>query len=154
MREDTRLRFDLVDNLSRLPYGDFREIDADKVAMAWPPTGDADPSMEAGLLAMAIAARGGTPIPSMTTKERIARDLEDGTFEFGPHPRGNVWVFHRKLRACPRCGGSGWTQELPIFEPFMAVEEFGADQLPVSDKATSAKRVKCDHRPARQPPTS
>ena len=144
MREDTALRFHLANRLLRLRYGDTMAIQADMVESAWPPTGDADPSMEAGLLAMAIAARGGTPISSYTTEERIIRDLDE-TFAppvYLPHER--VYRIHRKMSDCPHCHGSGWIR----VHTELAMPDLAAHSaFSVETAAITTKTVKCDHRP-------
>jgi hypothetical protein len=146
MTEDIRLRFHLVDRLMRLRYGDTMGIDADQAHMAWPPTGDADHSMEGAFRAMALASGGNRPETTYTTAERIANDLDDSFAppEFIDYAQPRVWKIHRKVSACPHCRGTGWTRIYPRNEVLdLAV---GDGMIRVTDTVT-VKTVKCDHHP-------
>lgn len=95
-------RFYRAERLNRLPYGNSYLIPADVAARCWPPTGDYDTSFESIFRSLALAAGGHRPETSMTTIERIQRDLDD-TFEVEPHTtaEGKGYVVRRLLRKCP-----------------------------------------------------
>lgn len=104
MSEDTSLRFYLIEELERLPYGWSKRIDGAKVRKSWPPTGDQDRSMEGAFRAMGLASAGHRPETSYTTAERIKNDLGD-SFRFSVDEMSGDYIFHRRDDACPKCNG-------------------------------------------------
>lgn len=144
MRENTALRFSLVDRLWAMKYGDTVELETRVVAEAWPPTGDEDRSDYGVFHAMALANGGHRPEESLTTLQRIERDLEDGGFASPVlHPTGDKWLIHRKLAACPRCRGAGHYRTFPASLPSVA---FRPADVSMTDTVT-ATMVRCDHKP-------
>jgi len=142
MTDDIRLRFALAHGLLAMKYGDRRQIAANIVDKAWPPTGDYDRSEAAFFKAMALAAGGNRPEESYTTMERINNDLDD-SFRVERDPIHGHYVFHRRLSACPLCRGDGvykvWeeTQVSPL--------AFTAN-IPMDD-VVAIKVIQCDHKP-------
>lgn len=102
--DDIGLRFYLVAQLMRMPYGWNRVIEGDKARRAWKPTGDHDRSPESIFRAAALAVGGNRPETSYTTDERIERDL-DGSFKWSVDPMTGDYRFHRRDDACPKCRG-------------------------------------------------
>lgn len=143
MREDTALRFRLVAALWRMPYGNSVLLNADEAARAWPPTGDEDRSDYGVFHAMALASGGHRPEESLTTLQRLERDLEDGGFAKPElHPTGNSWLIRRNVSACPQCGGRGWFEVYPK-TPLGPV---GAADVSMTDTVTIERKT-CDHAP-------
>lgn len=104
-------RFYWAERLSRMHYGKSFLIRPDVAARCWPPTGDHDRSFEGTFRGLALVAGGHRPETSMTTLERIQRDLDDdGSFEVEPRhtAEGTGYVVRRLVQKCPRCRGSGW----------------------------------------------
>lgn len=126
MREDTQLRFCLVELLHRLPYGWSRKLSSDQVQKAWPPTGDHDTSPDAMFRALALAGSGNRPEESYTTDERIERDL-DGSFTWYTRQEDGDYVFHRKDSACPKCRGQ---MQVPKRQAFELPDVLKADAAP------------------------
>lgn len=143
MSEDTALRFHLCHQIARMRYGDGRLIDRDEAFSAWAPTGDEDRSLEGAFRALALASGGHRPEESLTTIQRIERDIgSDFLVEIEPVSGGIVIT--RKLSMCPKCRGNGW------YEVFEASPEpanvYEMEVMPVT--ATVSKRlVGCDHEP-------
>lgn len=102
--EDLELRFALVRELMRMPYGWSRAYEGDLVRRAWKPTGDHDRSFAGAFHAMALANGGHRPETSYTTDERIKNDL-DGSFEWHDDLLSDKYTFHRRDDACPKCKG-------------------------------------------------
>lgn len=141
--ENIRLRFDLAEQLLKLPYGTGHIIDQDIATMAWPPTGDHDRSVEGAFRAMALANAANRPEESYTTIERIQNDLDD-SFRVTQEMTGEYLVV-RLLHHCPLCRGSGhYRRRLP--EKFVPLA-FDAD-IPITvTTAVKDEVVKCDHWP-------
>ena len=102
--DDIGLRFFLVAQLMRMPYGWNCVIEGDKARRAWKPTGDHDRSPESIFRAAALAVGGNRPETSYTTDERIERDL-DGSFKWSVDPMTGDYRFRRRDDACPKCKG-------------------------------------------------
>lgn len=143
--EDTQLRFYLAAQLMKLPYGRSTAIDVVKAHKAWPPTGDADRSLEGAIRALALASGGNRPETTYTTEQRILNDLDD-TFEVHMHPSGLDWIISRKATACPHCHGSGWVN---VEQESEVPDVFDHDEIPLSEKAgvMRFRRERCTHRP-------
>lgn len=141
MRENTQLRFYLGARLLRMPYGSSLVIEAAKIKEAWPPTGDYDP--DGWFLAMALAAAGHRPEISLTTDQRIERDL-DGSFVWRRGIENDDYVFHRRVECCPRCHGSGYVEvpeELSSFDSYDPTLDVQAESV------VTIRRIECDHTP-------
>lgn len=139
-REDIQLRFAMADSLNRMPYGDGRRIQRYIALRAWPPTGNCDNTILGAFRAMALANGGNRPEESLTTIERIKRDLDD-SFNVSEDLLDESIFVKRRLRACPHCHGHGWKQQpkFPDFPLNCSIDEIAA--------VTFIERVKCDHKP-------
>lgn len=142
MSDDIRLRFSLAHGLLAMKYGDTRQLTANIVDKAWPPTGDYDRSEAGFFKAMALAAGGNRPEESYTTMERINNDL-DNSFLVERDQLSGGYSFHRRLSACPRCRGAGvykvWRET--EFSPLAFTASVPMDEV------VSVEVRQCDHKP-------
>ena len=100
-------RFSLGTAILKMRFGDSLVLPGYLVQHAWPPTGDYDRSLDAGLRALSLAAGGHRPESSYTTMQRIERDL-DGSFSIAEIDAydGLRYKFYRRAECCPLCRGS------------------------------------------------
>jgi hypothetical protein len=141
MRDDVQLRFYLASKLHRMHYGQVDKLKGHNVESAWPPTGDYDKSDLGFFRAMSLAAGGNRPEESLTTMERIERDLDD-SFHVEKNWDGD-YVFRRRLADCPRCRGAGSYKRIPA-AAYSLTAPVGA--IPM-DEVVTIEVVKCDHAP-------
>lgn len=144
MREDTQRRFALVRQLLAMPYGDAQRISRDLAEQAWPPTGDADRSMEGAFRAMALAAGGNRPEESRTTIERIIYDLGE-SFYVEQHPITLDYEIVRKLSHCPNCHGAGVYFEQKLDTARLTPRSF--ESISPTSTVSSVQRT-CGHWPS------
>ena len=144
--DDLTLRFHLQRQLMRMKYGEMVLIPHEVVVHAWKPTGDYDRSFEGAFRALALSAGGHRPEESLTTEERIRRDL-DGSFRFERRywEADRRWLFERMKSHCPHCHGEGYldiyepSEPPPLFDPYAEID--------VMTVTISKKRITCEHAP-------
>ena len=150
MGENIGLRWAIGAKLMAMRYGNSIVIGGDKIASAFPPTGDHDRSMEGAFRAMALANGGNRPEESYTTDERIRNDL-DGSFVWDIEPMSRNYVFHRLVSSCPHCKGSGYVQKprsvsarVPMYESssVMSTEKTIVDRKPCSHDPIEERAAK------------
>lgn len=147
MREDTQFRFSLVRKLLGMAYGDRFPVPRGFAERAWPPTGDADRSMEGAFRAMALSAGGNRPEESRTTEERIMYDLDDGSFDVERDILTGDFRISRMLWSCPRCHGSGSYMVREISPPQLRRQPDFSAKIDMTFVNSSSPRT-CDHKPA------
>lgn len=139
--ENTPLRFALCHKMHRMKFGDVFPISDIVARKAWPPTGDADRSVDGAFRALSLALSGNRPETSMTTLARIRYDLDDETFTVDRAVNGEGYVVRRPLSGCI-CRGSGFKNividDLPLAAP--------TDHVAM-DAVLAFHRIKCDHVP-------
>lgn len=147
MDEDTGLRFELADRLMRMHYGTGIVVPGELVFRAWPATGDLDRRPIAVFRAMALASAGHRPVQTLSTDERIRRDLDD-SFQWLKDAKSGDYRFYRRVDACPHCQGQGFFDVHCEGQGFFDV---ATDYAQWNVAIINRKRIPCDHSPLPRP---